>query len=313
MSPVSGNGSATLRKMRSPQMIGVDPDIAGIGSFQRMFSVPVADHFVGRFFSVLIPLADGPRQCGQLSSALNRNHTARDEQRDECAITHINSTDHGPRLSTKVTRHEDTSIFVSSVFVTFVLSRRPVNVYSALSAPTSGARIAALVAMTDDTSPAASTARSSSQPPAVSGSRAPRSIAAGRDATSALSAPAARPHPSRTAFSDRMMAKRCAAAVADGAQQRQLAAALEHVAQQDRGEPDGADQQPEPAKRLERREVGVLDGVELRQPLRGGHGVGAEVPGAVALDRGARPSGTPSRPGRRSSGTGSPAARERAR
>ena len=56
--------------MRSPQMIGVDPDSAGIGSFQRMFSVPAADHLVGRFFSVLIPLCAGPRQCGQFS-ALN--------------------------------------------------------------------------------------------------------------------------------------------------------------------------------------------------------------------------------------------------
>ena len=33
--------SATFRKMRSPQTIGVDPDNAGIGSFHAMFSVVV--------------------------------------------------------------------------------------------------------------------------------------------------------------------------------------------------------------------------------------------------------------------------------
>jgi hypothetical protein len=67
---VSGSGSATLRKIRLPQMIGVDPDIAGMGSFHRMFSVPLAVHLVGRFFSVLRPLCAGPRQCGQLSARI---------------------------------------------------------------------------------------------------------------------------------------------------------------------------------------------------------------------------------------------------
>ncbi len=28
-----------------------------------------ADHFVGRFLSVLIPFAEGPRQCGQFSAS----------------------------------------------------------------------------------------------------------------------------------------------------------------------------------------------------------------------------------------------------
>src|SRR5687767_10782630 len=58
--------SATFRKMRSPQIIGVDPDHVGIGSFHAMFSV--ADHFTGRFVSVLMPFNEGPRHCGQFSA-----------------------------------------------------------------------------------------------------------------------------------------------------------------------------------------------------------------------------------------------------
>ena len=53
--------------MRSPQTIGVEPDRAGIASFQAMFSV--FDHRTGRFFSVLAPFSGGPRHCGQLSAA----------------------------------------------------------------------------------------------------------------------------------------------------------------------------------------------------------------------------------------------------
>jgi hypothetical protein len=49
-------------------MMGVDPESAGIGSFQRTFSAPVAVHLIGRFFSVLMPLCAGPRQCGQFSA-----------------------------------------------------------------------------------------------------------------------------------------------------------------------------------------------------------------------------------------------------
>ena len=129
--------------------------------------------------------------------------------------------------------------------------------------------MAALVAMTDDTSPAASTARSSSQPPVVSGMRAPRSNAAGAMATSALKAPAARPQPEQHRVLRQDDREQVPAPVADGAEQRQLAPPLEHVPQQDGGEADRADQQPQPAQRLERRQVGVLDGVELREPLRG--------------------------------------------
>src|ERR1700677_4807873 len=46
--------SALVRKIRSPQTIGVAPLSPGNSSFQRMFSVVL--HLVGRFFSVLRPL-----------------------------------------------------------------------------------------------------------------------------------------------------------------------------------------------------------------------------------------------------------------
>src|SRR6185295_1645560 len=58
--------SATLRKMRSFQMIGVAPVQLGIAIFQVTFSSAL--HFVGRFFSALMPLRKGPRHCGQLSA-----------------------------------------------------------------------------------------------------------------------------------------------------------------------------------------------------------------------------------------------------
>src|SRR5687767_4899137 len=57
----------TLRKMRSPQTIGVDADHAGIASFQAMFSVLL--HLTGRLVSPLAPLSIGPRHCGQFSAA----------------------------------------------------------------------------------------------------------------------------------------------------------------------------------------------------------------------------------------------------
>src|SRR5918993_984347 len=62
----SSSFSATLRKIRSRQMIGVDPLHSGIASFHAMFSSVV--HLTGRFFSVLMPLSDGPRHCGQFSA-----------------------------------------------------------------------------------------------------------------------------------------------------------------------------------------------------------------------------------------------------
>src|SRR6185436_364600 len=58
---------ATLRKIRSPQMMGVDPLKAGSGSFQATFSVAL--HVAGSPVSVLTPFNVGPRQFGQLSAA----------------------------------------------------------------------------------------------------------------------------------------------------------------------------------------------------------------------------------------------------
>src|SRR5262245_57110873 len=51
--------SATLRKMRSPQTIGVEPEKSGTASFHVTFVV--FDHFAGRLLSALTPLSDGPR------------------------------------------------------------------------------------------------------------------------------------------------------------------------------------------------------------------------------------------------------------
>src|SRR3954468_18333668 len=64
---VDRSSSATLRKIRLPQTIGVDPENDGIASFHATFSVVV--HLSGRFLSVLTPLRDGPRQLGQSSAA----------------------------------------------------------------------------------------------------------------------------------------------------------------------------------------------------------------------------------------------------
>ena len=58
--------SATLRKMCSPQTIGVEPEYCGTGTFHTTFSV--ADHFTGRLVSPLTPLSLGPRHWGQFSA-----------------------------------------------------------------------------------------------------------------------------------------------------------------------------------------------------------------------------------------------------
>src|SRR6185295_6288988 len=58
--------SATLRKMRSFQTIGVAPLQLGSGSFQLTFSSVVQRK--GRFFSPLTPFKVGPRHCGQFSA-----------------------------------------------------------------------------------------------------------------------------------------------------------------------------------------------------------------------------------------------------
>ena len=73
--------------------------------------------------------------------------------------------------------------------------------YSARSALSSGARSAALVATIDAISPATKTDTRSSQPPAVIGSRPPRSANAGATATSAQKVPIASPHASSSTLS----------------------------------------------------------------------------------------------------------------
>src|SRR6185295_1972745 len=75
--------SATFRKMRSPQMMGVAPVQLGKASFHVTFSSAL--HLNGRFFSLLTPLSEGPRHCGQLSPnalvvarmTIEQNQTAR--------------------------------------------------------------------------------------------------------------------------------------------------------------------------------------------------------------------------------------------
>src|SRR6185295_4191643 len=64
--------SATFKKMRLRQIIGVEPLKPGIATFQTTFSSVV--HFTGRFFSLLIPLRAGPRHCGQFSASIGREN-----------------------------------------------------------------------------------------------------------------------------------------------------------------------------------------------------------------------------------------------
>ena len=77
------------------------------------------------------------------------------------------------------------------------------------------------------------------------------------------------------------MRKMSDAAVADRAEQRQFAPALQHVAQHDGGQPERAHEQAETTERLKRGEVGVLDRVKLGEPRGGALDVGAEVAGAL--------------------------------
>src|SRR6185369_14963489 len=64
--------SATLRKIRSRQMIGVEPLQPGIPTFQTTFSWVV--HLTGKFFSLLTPLSAGPRHCGQFCAWATCEH-----------------------------------------------------------------------------------------------------------------------------------------------------------------------------------------------------------------------------------------------
>src|SRR5262245_19427944 len=58
--------SALVRKMRSPQMTGVESAMPGIGSFQTMFFFSL--HSTGSLVSLQMPSLVGPRHCGQLSA-----------------------------------------------------------------------------------------------------------------------------------------------------------------------------------------------------------------------------------------------------
>ena len=89
--------------------------------------------------------------------------------------------------------------------------------------------------------------RATAPPPLVSGSRPPRSAIAGAIARPAQSAPAARPAASSSNVLGCRHQKKVTPAVPNRAQQRQLAPPFQRVAQQDRREPDRAEQQAEPA------------------------------------------------------------------
>src|SRR5262245_16907318 len=60
------SASADVRKMRSPQMIGVAPACPGSGNRQATLSVLL--HVVGSLVSLLTPLLRGPRHWGQFSA-----------------------------------------------------------------------------------------------------------------------------------------------------------------------------------------------------------------------------------------------------
>src|SRR5437016_5861462 len=67
--------SATLRKMLLFQIIGVAPVLLGMANFQATFSVVL--QWTGRFFSLLMPFAPGPRHCGQFSARAGMPSAAR--------------------------------------------------------------------------------------------------------------------------------------------------------------------------------------------------------------------------------------------
>ena len=132
-------------------------------------------------------------------------------------------------------KHEDTMILRRlRVIVRFAVKPFDLDRHSDRSAPSSGARSAALVAMTDDTSPAASTASNSSQPAAVSGSRARRARRRpARWRRARTRAPTTRPQPSSSAIlapgrsrtGEPAGSRRRAAAPARGAARARCAAA----------------------------------------------------------------------------------------
>ncbi len=65
--------------------------------------------------------------------------------------------------------------------------------------------------------------------------------------------------------------------VAHGGEQRELASSLEDVPEQHGREAERADDQPKSPQRLERRDVGVLNRVELREAVGGCARIGTEI------------------------------------
>src|SRR5262245_15738477 len=65
--------------MRSPQTIGVEPDIPGSFSFHATFFVAL--HSVGRFFSPEMPSLFGPRHWGQFSARAPAGASGRQRRR----------------------------------------------------------------------------------------------------------------------------------------------------------------------------------------------------------------------------------------
>src|SRR6185369_7787276 len=112
-------------------MIGVEPLQAGIASFQTTFSSVV--HFTGRFFSLLTPLSDGPRHCGQF-----------------CAAAFCSKKPSARKIPT---RRMKIFSFMPRSFLTNAD-------YSDLSAGSNGERRAAIVATSDAVAPETRIARS---------------------------------------------------------------------------------------------------------------------------------------------------------
>ena len=124
------------------------------------------------------------------------------------------------------------------------------------------ARTATSPASQPTTSTRASVAASDSQ-----GTAAPPASQCGNTATSAATMPTPSPPTSNSEFSIITSRANSARRNPVGAHQRQLAAPLQHAAQLHGRQPERAQQQPQPAQALERRQVRVLHGEERGQPL----------------------------------------------
>ena len=165
--------------------------------------------------------------------------------------------------------------FLRSVYLPPTSNASKVGSYSARSASSSGPVTAARVATAADRIPAAAMAASkTSNPDSRPAAAARQPGRRHRDDRAAGAGGEPRHQQEQRLGPDHH--RDVPRVVADGAQQRQLAPALEHVPEHHRGEPDRPEQQPEPAQRLERREVGVLDPVKRVEPLDRAHRVDAE-------------------------------------